>query len=327
MVRSAIVSGLTRQHRQRLRRTLGRLETNLVRKSTLDRYCRSFRDFTQYIRETYGNWPSTPPDFDRVTAEYLEILWDAGETKATAAYTLASLHHYLPQLKHQLTRSWKLKAIWDRLELPCQAIPLDTATLFAIVAHFHKKRDQSMGLACIIGFNALLRTGELLALKTSDCHFTESGAILHLQNTKGGQRKLLTEESVIVDDPLTLWALSQLAANKSPGDFLVGISPSVFRTRWNHMKQHLGLSSFKFLPYSLRRGGATWFFKHTGSFSRTMLRGRWQHLKTCKLYLNEAQIALTSLSLPPSVQNHLSKLEAYIRPHLFVWANQGRVIG
>jgi len=103
----------------------------------------------------------------------------------------------------------------------------------------------------------LLRTGELLNILVSDCHFTSTGALLHLRNTKGGQRRLLADESVIVEDNLTLWALHQLVKKKAPGDFLVGISPPVFRTRWNHMKRHMGLTHWRFLPYGLRRGGAT----------------------------------------------------------------------
>ena len=117
MVRAAIVSGLTREQRQRLRRTLGRLETNLVRKSTLDRYARTFNEFSEYMQQIYTTWPTSAPEFDKVVSEYLEVLWDAGETKSSAAYTLASIHYFLPQLKHQLPRSWKLKAIWDKLEL------------------------------------------------------------------------------------------------------------------------------------------------------------------------------------------------------------------
>lgn len=93
MVRTAIISRLTREQRQRLRRTLGRLETNLVRRTTLDRYCRCFEDFTTFVGEIYTTWPTSSPEFDRVLGEYLETLWDAGEPKATAAYTLASIHH------------------------------------------------------------------------------------------------------------------------------------------------------------------------------------------------------------------------------------------
>ena len=158
-----------------------------------------------------------------------------------------------------------------------------------------------MAWGCLLGFNALLRTGELLSLLLSNCSWTPQGLVLHLTDTKGAQRRLIQEKSVMVLDELTLGMVRLLSRKKSPGDYLVGISDATFRTRWNHMKQCLHLQHLRFLPYSLRRGGATWFFKETGSFSRTMLRGRWQHLKTCKLYISEAQTALANLSLPPNL--------------------------
>ena len=136
-----------------------------------------------------------------------------------------------------------------------------------------------MGLACIVAFNALLRTGEILSLLVANCHRTSDGFVLILTQTKGGQRRILQDESVLVDDTLTVWALEQLIRNKQPGDYVVSLSPATFRTRWNHMKRYFKLTDFRYLPYSLRRGGATWFFQNTGSFSQTMMRGRWQHLK------------------------------------------------
>lgn len=91
------------------------------------------------------------------------------------------------------------------------------------------------------------------------------------------------------------------------------------------MKQDLDLSSYRYLPYSLRRGGATWFFANSGSFSQTMMRGRWQHLKTCKLYIAEAQLALSQVALPRTTLTTLHKLANSIRPQLHRWATQGRV--
>ena len=182
-----------------------------------------------------------------------------------------------------------------------------------------------MALGCLLGFNGMLRTGELLSLRVGDCFSTPHGCILHLQDTKGAQRRLLQEETVIILDSLTLQVIFMLKENKCPGDFLVGLSPQQFRTKWNKMKSDLGLSSFRYLPYSLRRGGATWFFSSCGSFSQTMLRGRWQHLKTCKLYISEAQLALSQVTLPRTTQASLHKLARAIRPQLHRWAIQGRV--
>lgn len=41
----------------------------------------------------------------------------------------------------------------------------------------------------------------------------------------------------------------------------------------------LDLDSFKFRPYSLRRGGATWWISH-GLLDKLLIAGRWQAAKT-----------------------------------------------
>lgn len=326
MVRKASIIATTSKHqRQQLRRRLGRLEVNLVRKFTVERYNESFNLFGDYLQQLGRSWPSSIDEYDLVVAEYLETLWDLGEPKSMAAYTLAALTYFVPPLKKHLPRSWKLKATWDKLELPCQAIPLDLDTLFSFAGYFLRQQERQMALGCLIAFNGLLRTGELLELRASDCYRNRSGFVLLLNQIKGGQRRLIQDESVLISDRLTIWAIEQLLIDKYPGDFLVGLSPAAFRTKWNAMKAKLGLQAFRYLPYSLRRGGATWFFRCTGSFSQTMTRGRWQHIKTCKLYIAEAQTTMASIALPQTTQDNLAHLCRSVRPHLLRWASRVRV--
>ena len=327
MVRAAIVTLGSRDQRQQARRRLGTLQTNLVKRITVDRYSQHFNTFVDYLFDVYGQWPLSTQEYDLIVAEYLEVLWDSGEPKTAATYTLAALHYFVPQLRRQLPRSWKLKAVWDKLELPCQAIPISMEILFGFCGYFWKRKDLQMVFGCILGFNALLRTGELLQLRVGDCVATPHGFVLHLQDTKGAQRRLLQEETVVVLDALTICIIRKLQFGKQPGDFLVGLSPQQFRTKWNNMKKELAIASYRYLPYSLRRGGATWFFRCTGSFSQTMMRGRWQHLKTCKLYIAEAQLAMSQASLPQTTLAQLYTWSTQLRPQLDRWAIQGRVDG
>ena len=254
MVRASIVHVQDQRQRQTLRRQLGSLNLNLVKRITVARYAEHFNRFAQHLQDTNQPWPNSPEEFDLVVSEYLEILWDLGIPKTSATYTLASIHYYMPQLKRKLSRSWQLKAVWDKLELPCQAVPLDIDTLFAFVGYFWKIGQRAMSLACLVAFNGLLRTGELLELRISDCVEAPDSWVLQLRSTKAGQRRLLQDESVIIKDPLTMAALQSLSQGKTPGDFLVGISPHQFRRGWNQMKLFFGLSHLKYLPYSLRRG-------------------------------------------------------------------------
>lgn len=170
MVRAAILNFEHRATRQHHRRRLGTLKTNLVKRITVDRYNHHFNIFVDYLLQVYGRWPVTPPEYDMIVAEYLEVLWDSGDPKTSATYTLASLHYFIPQLRRQLPRSWKLKAIWDKLELPCQAVPLSLEVLFGIVGFFLRHEEFPMAFGCLLGFNSLLRTGELLQLEIVSAH-------------------------------------------------------------------------------------------------------------------------------------------------------------
>lgn len=184
MVRASIVHVQDQRQRQTLRRQLGSLNLNLVKRITVARYAEHFNRFAQHLQDTNQPWPNSPEEFDLVVSEYLEILWDLGIPKTSATYTLASIHYYMPQLKRKLSRSWQLKAVWDKLELPCQAVPLDIDTLFAFVGYFWKIGQRAMSLACLVAFNGLLRTGELLELRISDCVEAPDSWVLQLRSTK-----------------------------------------------------------------------------------------------------------------------------------------------
>jgi len=327
MVRAAIVNLSTAEQRRNLRRSIGPLAHNLVRPSTLNRYAASFQQFTLHLGSLRAVWPSDIQEYDNIVSDYLELLWDTGEPRSSAAYTLASIQFYLPQLRKHLPRSWKLKAVWDRLELPAQAVPLSLEHTIAIAGYFFENGDWRVSLGILVCFNAMLRTGELLNLRAGDVVFTVDSCVLHLGETKGAKRKLLQDESVVLTDPLTLLCLRKLAKGLAPGMYLVQASPSAFRTKWNKMKLFFHFSSFRILPYSLRRGGATWYHAQTNNSHRTMKNGRWDHLKTCKLYVADAQLALSQVLLPPECLRKLDRFYKTFSSQLQSWCSSGRVEG
>ena len=63
----------------------------------------------------------------------------------------------------------------------------------------------------------------------------------------------------------------------------------------------LGLESFNYLPYSLRRGGATAAYVQGMHFDQLLAKGRWQHIATARLYLDQALQEYTALVLPQAV--------------------------
>lgn len=75
-------------------------------------------------------------------------------------------------------------------------------------------------------------------------------------------------------------------------------SVSAWRKLFAECLDALELRLFQFRPYSLRRGGATfWFAKH-GSFDKLLVAGRWQAAKTARIHLNEGMAVLADMKLP-----------------------------
>ena len=76
-------------------------------------------------------------------------------------------------------------------------------------------------------------------------------------------------------------------------------SPSHWQSLFNQALEALHLQDFLFRPYSLRRGGATWWFTRHHSLDQILIQGRWQAPKTARIYLNEGLAVLAELQLPP----------------------------
>ena len=59
----------------------------------------------------------------------------------------------------------------------------------------------------------------------------------------------------------------------------------------------LGLADLQFQPYSLRRGGSTFWFALHGSLDAAVLRGRWESVRTGRNYIQTANERLMKIKL------------------------------
>ena len=82
-------------------------------------------------------------------------------------------------------------------------------------------------------------------------------AIIFLHDTKTAKRNILTSEKVLISEQSGIDCLRALCQRRKSDEKLVDFSPAAFRALWKAVVIHLGLESFNYLPYSLRRGGAT----------------------------------------------------------------------
>ena len=182
--------------------------------------------------------------------------------------------------------------------MPNRAPPLPEHVVYAMAGWGAFHGHYGFSLSLLVGFFGMLRTGELLACRRS--HFRSSDqsrqVVLSLRLTKGGKRVGAAESVVLGHDtivkPLIRWmkAVPQVTP--------LTPSPAKWRKLFNQAISALHLDSFNFRPYSLRRGGATWWFMRHHSLDWLLLQGRWHAVKTARTYLNEGLSVLAEMKLP-----------------------------
>lgn len=202
--------------------------------------------------------------------------------------------------------------------MPNRAPPLTEEALHTFVGHALFNNRQAFALSLLLGFYGLLRTGELLGLRNRDIAQTGpcAVAVISLGLTKGGQR-VGAAESVTVTEEDTLRRLWQWKQTHSPGDTLCP-SPSVWRKLFSSTAESLSLEDYEYRPYSLRRGGSTFYFQKHGQLDRLLIQGRWQSSRTARLYLNDGLAILAEIKVevtrknvsPPIPQSQKSALAA-----------------
>ena len=99
------------------------------------------------------------------------------------------------------------------------------------------------------------------------------------------------------------------------GDETIIAAPADFHHWWKRAISELGMDPEVYRPYGLSRGGATEFFRRSGSLEATLLRGRWSSIRTARAYIVEGMSLLAQHSLAlPEAEAHLymQTLQAYL---------------
>jgi hypothetical protein len=291
----------TKAERKAERQKLGRLEDQRVSPGTTARYQRSLDELCEFAHASADHLLRRV-DLGDVLSAYVEKLWEDGDTKTMASYTLAAVQFFRPQVKGQLTKAWKLLALWGKLEQPRRATPLDAPLCLAFAGKFLQWQWHELACITIVGFCGLLRTAEMFQLKRSQVVLprrANQAAILFLFNTKTTKRNLLEAEKVMITEQVGIDALRYLCNQVRKDEPLVSVSPAKFRTLWKEVVNEFLLTQFHYLPYSLRRGGATCAYREGMSFDQLMAKGRWRNLATARGYLDLALQEYATISLPP----------------------------
>ena len=264
-------------------------------------------------------WAGCPPPadvesaaaYDRFLALYIEEAWAEGLTRGEAGNALSASLTIYPQLRGRgrLSDSWFLLNAWARYEVPMRAPPMPVEVVLGLAWYFVRMGQLGGAALLVLGFDCFLRTGELLSLIISDVILDEGDTgVVKLEHTKTGRRTAAFEASTI-NDPLSgrLFRafLRSLPACTSSRNYVFMPKVHVFYRLFRDGLRWLGLESYGFLPYSMRRGGATAFFRATRNMEAALDRGRWGSVRVARIYLNDGLAREVEMRFPPQVRERL----------------------
>ena len=233
----------------------------------------------------------TQTEVDAAVADYINMLYQEGDSLAQAGHILSGLKRFIPQMRLKLPLASQYFRNWQRIHAPARAIPLSWDLLQAMAAVCLTLAKPGVSLMLYLGFFCFLRTSEMLALQW--CHLIlherrpQISVIIPYSKTSNGNPQVLVFEDTNV------WRLAcTLQRTNRREAFLWPGRPHRFRCFWRSLLTLLHFGQEDYVPYGIRRGGASCFFLETASMDATLHRGRWTCAKTAKQYVDQGTLAM-----------------------------------
>jgi integrase len=273
-------------------------------KATKTKYHGAVQDFYDWCKTT-GEDPQSVEELDEALADYFHAMYDEkeGKGKQKARDTLYGIEMYLPRVKGQLMIAARCVNRWAKLQVTESYPPLtwDLAALVAV--HLANQRRFREGVAVVLAFDCLLRCGELTNLRREDVAFPKDRRMGHeykITTLSIRVAKTGRNQSVTVANPDVVALLRQVVAQTAPRGLLFPGGSTKFRKVFKRACQELGLSS-KYVPHSLRHGGATRLHLQGVRVEDIMVRGRWASSKSARTYIQSSRAVLMAMQPPRAV--------------------------
>ena len=271
---------------------------------TYDRYIKAVRDFVTYARSE-GLPLAVWQDLDCAVVEYFDNMYidKEGRGRSQAESTLYGLHFLLPECKRATPFAQRALRGWKKLVPPNPHPPLTWELTCCVALQMAKVQGWEFGVACLLAFDSYLRVGELAGLKLKDVAVPNdarlgaafTGVALRL----GAERPTKTgsNQYVAVRNQVVAALLARLVAARRRRRRLFSFSAASFRRSFSDAVDALGLSP-RYVPHSLRHGGATHDFLLGVSLEEILHRGRWASNRSARHYIQSGRALLLSMEVP-----------------------------
>ena len=274
-------------------------------RSTTRKYQKAVWDFIAWASRQ-GEDPRSLEDFDRVVHDYLVDLYleREGAGRSYGEALVSGLHLYLPALKGHLHFTSLALRGWRRLVPSMPHPPMTWDLAVCVAVHLTSRNRFPMGVGVLLAFNSYLRIGELCGLTRRDVADSGDarlgpgfvGMALRLGKTKTGTNQWAEVRSAEVQQLLRL----MVARTPRPDDRVFRFAASAFRKYFKQACMDLGLSP-KYVPHSLRHGGATHDCIAGLPLEDILRLGRWASTKSARHYIQSGRALCLQMEVPPSI--------------------------
>jgi len=270
--------------------------------ATQKKYGDAVDEFLDWLL-SHGLDSDDPSEFDEILTDYLHELYYDGGGKGQAQATIFGLMAFAPQLKGRLHLSLLTLRGWQKLQPVDSYPPLSAELCVAVAVKLAFSGHWNAGVGVLLAFDCFLRVSELTGLRCEDVADSKDprlstsfkGMALRLRSTKTGPNQW-----VEVLDTRVQSLLRRLRSTRGASTSLLGLSTDRFRRLFKAACADLKLSP-RYVPHSLRHGGATSCHLQGMTIEQILLRGRWASTKSAKRYIQSGRAMLLSMETPAAL--------------------------
>lgn len=275
--------------------------------NTLKKYKRGVRLFLAWCDEQDRTLHvHTMQQLDDTLTEYFHYLYESndGKGKSLAADTLYGLIKFMPHCEQHLSASKMSLTGWSKLQ-PAESYPPLTWDLTVLIAIQMVRQDNVRhAIATLLAFDCFLRVGELVGLKKVDVADVNDqrlgseyqGTSLRLRKTKTGPNQWVQ----VLDENVVQLLRCVMDTTHKSSDLLFPFTAAQYRMVFKLTCSQLGLSH-RYVPHSLRHGGATRWHLLGHSIEEVLMRGRWSSIKSARRYVQSGRALLLTTVVPESI--------------------------
>ena len=273
-------------------------------------YRKEIERFFSYLSAEAEELPGTCAELDFLLSEYVNVLYQEGDSITQAGWLLSGIKRFLPRVRYRLPTAQQYYQNWLRDHVPQRAVPMPWLVAKALSAAAWKAGHFDLSVTLLLGFCFFLRTMEFITLRRENVvvDLESSQVVITLERTKTSRQ---FQQSLVLRHRPLAQNLPQAFTRLPQHGRLWASSAAVFRRCFCHLLRYFNLETYNFSLYSIRRGGATQVYVASRDIHFVTMQGRWKDIRTSRIYLDDARATLVRLSFPPPTAHRLQSFASW----------------